>query len=183
MDKANIIAKVCDLIESGKKALGEELLNSNYPFKKTEYVKRNYSKADMLSIFIRDRFIDRYSGDKVLLPPVLRILSEIYPNEFPFHPNWKYNECHPAYWDLLPTIDHITPVSLGGKNDKENLVTTSMKRNSAKSNFTLKDLGWDLHPPGNSEDWDGKLSWFLGMIKVYPFLLKIPYIKQWYTYC
>jgi hypothetical protein len=181
LGRADIIAKVCDLIESGEKTSGAKLINSNYPFKKVDYIKRNYSKAYMLSIFVRDGFTDRYSGEKLLFPPVLRILSEIYPNEFPFHPNWKYNECHPAYWDLVPTVDHIIPVALGGINDKENLVTTSMKRNSAKSNFILDELGWDLHPPGKLENWDGKLKWFLKTTKDYPHFLEHSYIKQWYA--
>ncbi|MCM3568683.1 HNH endonuclease [Neobacillus mesonae] len=180
MEKAMLISKVCDLIESGEKESGAELINLNYPFKKIDYVKRHYTKAYMLSIFVRDGFKDRYSGEKLLFPPVLRILSKIYPNEFPFHPNWKYNECHPAYWDLLPTIDHITPVTLGGTNEKGNLVTTSMKRNSAKSNFTLDELGWNLYPPGKLENWDGKLSWFIKIIKAYPPFLEHSYIKEWY---
>ena len=161
--------------------MGAELINFNYPFKKIEYVKRNYTKADMLSIFVRDGFVDRYTGEKLLFPPVLRILSEIYPDEFPFHPNWKFNECHPAYWDLTPTIDHIIPVVKGGTNNKENLMTTSMKRNSAKSNFTLDELDWNLYPPGKMENWDGKLSWFLKIINDYPHFSEHTYIRQWFV--
>ncbi|KXH81854.1 HNH endonuclease [Sporosarcina sp. HYO08] len=179
MNKADIISKVCDLIESGDQPAGENLIKSSYPFNKIEYIKRNYSKADMLGVFMRDGFLDRYSGEKLLFPPVLRILSEIYPKEFPFHPNWKYNECHSAYWDLLPTIDHIIPVALGGTNNKENLVTTSMKRNSAKSNFTLDELNWALYPEGRMENWDGKLGWFFRFINENPNFLERPYIKQW----
>lgn len=135
----------------------------------------------MLTIFLRDHFIDRYSGEKLIFPPVLRLLSEIYPIEFPFHPNWRFNESHPAYWDLLPTIDHIVPVKRGGTNNIENLVTTSMKRNRAKSDFTLEELNWRLSTPPNNEEWDDKLNWFIKMIDEHPAFLNHKYIKQWFA--
>lgn len=180
MDRASILSRVCESIDSGDKSAGAEIINYNYPFEKIEYVKRTYSKADMLNIFLRDHFIDRYSGERMIFPPVLRVLSEIYPNEFPFHPNWRFNECHPAYWDLSPTIDHIVPVTRGGANNIENLVTTSMKRNSAKSNFTLEELDWKLYTPSINEQWDGKLNWFNKMIAEYPALLNNRNIKEWF---
>lgn len=181
MEKADVISNVCDFIESGDQTSGAELINFQYPFNKVEYVKRKYTKAEMLRIFLRDGFIDRYSGEKLIFPPVLRILSEIYPNEFPFHPNWKSSECHPAYWDLLATIDHVIPITSGGTNNADNLVTTSMKRNSAKANFTVADLKWNLYPPGKLEKWDGKLGWFMKMAKEKPILLEISYIRHWYA--
>lgn len=179
--RANILSRVCDAIDLGDTSSGAEIINCYYPFKKTEYAKRTYTKADMLTIFLRDHFIDRYSGEKLIFPPVLRLLSEIYPNEFPFHPNWRFNECHPAYWDLFPTIDHIVPVTRGGTNNIENLITTSMKRNSAKSNFTLEELNWKLSTPSISEEWDGKLNWFIKMIDEHPAFLNHIYIKQWFA--
>jgi 5-methylcytosine-specific restriction endonuclease McrA len=180
MHKADLIKSLCQLVESGDQASGVDLINFHYPFEKIEYVKRSYTKAMMLRVFIRDGFIDRYSGQKLIFPPVLRILSINFPKEFPFHPNWKTSECHPAYWDLLPTIDHIFPIGKGGDNKEENLVSTSMMRNSAKSNFTLEELGWQLHQPGKIENWDGQLSWFKAIIKEQPEYLQIPYIKEWF---
>lgn len=99
---------------------------------------------------------------------------------FQFHPNWRFKECHPAYWDLFPTIDHIVPVTRGGTNNIENLVTTSMKRNSAKSNFTLEELDWKLYTPSINEQWDGKLNWFIKMIAEHPAFLNNRNIKEWF---
>ncbi|MFE1242991.1 HNH endonuclease [Fictibacillus sp. NPDC058756] len=181
MNKADLIKSLCQFVESGNKASGNELIKHQYPFKKIEYVKRSYSKALMLRVFMKDGFIDRYSGQKLIFPPVLRILSMSYPEEFPFHPNWKMSECHPAYWDLLPTIDHIIPIAKGGDNTEENLVSTSMMRNSAKSNFTLEELGWQLHSPGKIENWDGQVSWFIEIVEKHPEYLNIRYIKEWFV--
>jgi HNH endonuclease len=55
----------------------------------------------------------------------------------------------PAFWEVGATIDHVVPVTRGGADDESNWVTTSMARNSAKMNWTLEELGWTLHPPGN----------------------------------
>jgi hypothetical protein len=68
---------------------------------------------------------------------------------------------HPAYWELGATIDHVIPVTRGGPDDESNWMTASMASNSAKMNWTLAELGWELHPPGNVEEWDGLLGWFL----------------------
>jgi hypothetical protein len=85
-------------------------------------------------IFKRDGFLDRYTGTRLVYPPVLRLLSLILPKEFPYHPNWKTADTHPAFWELQATINHKDPVTLGGGNDDDNLITTSMVRNSAKMN-------------------------------------------------
>ena len=29
------------------------------------------------------------------------------------HAHWKMEECHNAYWEFVPTVDHIYPVALG----------------------------------------------------------------------
>ncbi|KAG2487346.1 hypothetical protein HYH03_014061 [Edaphochlamys debaryana] len=42
------------------------------------------------------------------------------------------------------TIDHVHPVSKGGKETWENLVTACMRCNQKKSDRSLRDLGWKL---------------------------------------
>jgi hypothetical protein len=58
---------------------------------------------------MRDGFCDRYSGDRLIFSGVLRVLSDLFPLEFQWHPNWKIGACHNFYWLLQPTIDHIVP--------------------------------------------------------------------------
>ena len=132
----------------------------------------------MTRVFVRDGFIDRYSGDRLVFPPVLRILSAELPEEFPAHPNWKMTETHVAYWDLFPTIDHVVPVARGGADVEDNWVTTSMARNSAKGNSLLNQIGWELHPPGDLTDWDGLCPWLLGYLELHPEHRR-GYVKTW----
>jgi len=108
------------------------------------------------------------------------ILSKELPIEFPYQKNWKMTECHIAYWHMYPTADHITPIARGGTNDEDNLVTTSMLRNSSKSNFTLEELGWKLYPQGDIKEWDGLIKWFIDYVDKHNTLLEDNYIKEWY---
>jgi hypothetical protein len=32
---------------------------------------------------------------------------------FPYHPNWKMEVTHPAYWELTATVEHVVPVCHG----------------------------------------------------------------------
>jgi hypothetical protein len=105
--------------------------------------------------FHQDGFIDCYSGQRLIFPGTLRLLSLCLPEEFPFHSNWKMDRTHPAFWELFPTIDHIVPIARGGEDAETNWVTTSQLQNSAKANWTLKELRWTLVPAGSVEEWDG----------------------------
>ena len=55
-----------------------------------------------------------------------------------------------------------------------------MLRNSAKGNFLLKELGWNVLPPGNYSEWDGMTEWFIKYVDVNRDLLKCGYIEEWY---
>ena len=68
------------------------------------------------------------------------------------------SETHMIYWELFPTVDHVVPIARGGGDDESNWVTTSMLHNSAKSNWKLEELGWQLLPAGDIEQWDGLLG-------------------------
>ena len=89
-------------------------------------------------------------------------------------------ETHMVYWELFPTIDHIVPVARGGPDDEENWVTTSMLHNSAKSNWTLEELGWQLVPPGDFKQWDGLLGWFVTFLQQQQSHLADKYIRRWH---
>jgi len=110
---------------------------------------------------MRDGFTDRYFGTRLVFPGTLLALSVLFPSAFPYQRNWKQSETHPAFWELSPTIDHVVPVALGGADDESNVVTTSMLRNSAKSNWLCKDLGWPAELAEPVPGWDGLLPWFL----------------------
>ena len=71
-------------------------------------------------------------------------------------------ECHSAYWELVPTIDHIIPIAIGGEDNPSNYATTSMLHNSVKSNWTLEQLNWKLYPTGDINEYDGLTGLFVG---------------------
>ena len=131
-------------------------------------------------IFIRDGFIDRYSGDKLVNPGVLKIITFYCPAEFPYHPHGKMTEGHVAYWELFPTIDHVIPIARGGKDTIENWVTTSMLHNQVKNNWTLEQLNWTLHSPSEIKDWDGLTAAFIEFVSQHTELLQDKYISSWF---
>ena len=161
-------------------ASAECVLNAKYPFIPIKSEGRNYTIKQMITQFFSDGFIDRYSGKRLVNPGMLRIMSELLPDAFPYHPHWKTDQCHIAYWDYQPTVDHIYPVSLGGKDAPENWATTSMVNNSAKSNFTLEQLGWTLKDKGDITNWDGLSKIFVELVDQNPKFLTIGRIKDYY---
>jgi hypothetical protein len=179
--KAEAIKTICEALSSHGASGASEIARREYPFVPTPpAVTRKYSEKQSLRIYVRDGFIDRYSGSLLVFPPVLRVLTALLPDEFPFHRNWKMQETHQAYWDLFPTLDHIVPIARSGGDDEDNLVSTSMLRNSAKANSTLEELGWSLHPPGDITQWDGMLAWCVKFIENDATLLNDNYIARWY---
>lgn len=158
-----------------------EIIRKEYPFNRPEHNGRKYTMQEMLAMFIEDGFIDRYSGEKLIHPGMLRAFSVLLEDGvFPYDSHWKTTECHPAYWKYQPSVDHISPVSLGGEDEQRNWLTTSFSRNQAKGNATLEQIGWEIKPRGNFEEWDGLTDDFLALYEAYPELHKIQRIRQWY---
>ncbi len=178
-EKSFVIAAACQAVADGDPNAAAHVLRQQYPFAPEEITLRRYGPVESARVFVRDGFIDRYTGNTLVFPPVLRILSVVLPSEFPFHPHWKTDVTHPAFWEVGATVDHLVPVTRGGADDESNWVTTSMARNSAKMNWTLDELGWTLHPPGDMQEWDGLLHWFLEYTVAHPETVTSNLIKQW----
>jgi len=177
--KSETIFELLSAIIAGRQTDGPAIIRDHYPFVSPAASDRKYTLLQMMKVFMRDGFIDRYSGEQLVFPPVLRLISNTFPKEFPFHPNWKMNECHIAYWELFPTIDHIVPVARGGQDIESNWIATSMLRNSAKANWTLEELGWKLLPEGDTNIWDGLTASFLRYANQHPELLANPFASKW----
>ena len=56
----------------------------------------------------------------------------------------------------------------------------AMGSSIAKSNWTLEQLGWKLHPAGDLAAWDGLLGWFTEHIAQNPSLLDNPLVRRWH---
>lgn len=178
-DRASVLELVCAALSSDDSRGAAETLHRAYPFSSVPSTPRRYSPAEATRVFVRDGFIDRYSGRKVVFPPVLRAISVILPDAFPYHPNWKMEVTHPAYWELTATVDHLKAASRGGADDESNWVTTSMARNSAKGNHSLGDLGWELRDPGDIAEWDGLLGWYVEYTEARPEVVIDEAMRKW----
>lgn len=178
--RAEIIANVCAALSSGDVDAARGVVASEYPHVSFVPAGRNYSKIECVQVFRRDGYVDRYSGQRLVFPGSLRLLSLLLPAELPFHRNWKMQSCHLMWWELYPTVDHIVPVARGGSDEVANWVTTSMLRNGAKSNWTVEELGWQMLPPGNIDEWDGLTRWCLDQVERQPQLVrKDSALRQW----
>ena len=180
MNKIDALEEAAKEILNDRIECAKAVIQAGYPFEKLTPVRRNYTDKQKMMQFKKDGFIDRYSGQKLLNPGLLKVFSYYMPNDFPYHVHWKMEECHNAYWEFIPTVDHIYPVALGGVDSEENWATTSMLHNSIKSNWTLEQLNWQLHEAGKLEDWDGLTALFVKLVEADPSLLKDVYIKKWY---
>lgn len=180
-DKSLVISDIANMLLEENETAAKEIIRNKYPHTNFEIEKRTYTMVQKMNQFIRDGFIDRYTGKKLLNPGILKIISHYFPNEFPYHPHWEMTETHIAYWELIPTLDHIYPIAKGGQDDEKNWVTTSMKNNSIKSNYTIDEIHWNLYPKGDIADWDGLTKLFLKLVEKDKGLLKDGYIRSWYN--
>ena len=126
---------------------------------------RTISCSKQLEIFARDAFTCRYCGKRTIFVPVLRLLSSLFPTEFPFHLNWKMADCHIGYWRDGASCDHLIPVARGGSSDPNNLVTACYMCNSIKQNWLVEELRWELLTP-NDPSWNGLVLEYLPLLKV-----------------
>jgi hypothetical protein len=179
MQKGELIKEICLHLLTGDKAASSELLKKKYPFDSVRIDERKFNLTEKINVFLEDGFIDRYSGDKLVFPGILEIVTAKLPNDFPKQSKWKMSETHIAYWELYPTIDHVTPIARGGKDEPSNCVTTSMIRNDAKANWTLAEIGWSMKAKGKLEDWDGLTALFQDLLKKNSELRKNKTIKNW----
>lgn len=179
MDKVDALAAVCTKLAADALDDAASILRRDFPFSPEPITPRQYGPLESTRIFVRDGFVDRYTGERLIYPPVFRILSFVLPDEFPFHPAWRADATHPAYWEHGATIDHVIPVSRGGADEPSNWVTTSVAHQGTKGELTLEELGWTLQPPGPPGRWDGMLGWFLQYTAAHPHTLAYASIRQW----
>lgn len=146
-------------IEHGLKAGARALAPIAYA--RHEVTRRpGLGRAMQGQVFQRDRFICCYCGARLIPTPIMELLSELYPDSFPFHPNWKGGQTHPAILSRSPVVDHVQPGSVGGEwHDIDNLVTACWPCNGRKADFTLEQLGWRLRPLSD-DDWDGLTRYY-----------------------
>jgi hypothetical protein len=186
INKLAIIDKVCEALAANQLGDAEKIMDDGYKFKPWKKPKSSFSYKQKMEIFIRDGFVDGYSGERLIFPGTLLVISEklgITGPTFPYHRNWKMDACHIAYWELVPTIDHIKPLAREGDHVKENWILTSQMRNSVKAQWTLEELeefGWKKCSADQIRKWDGMTRWFFKLTDGDKSLLQNNCIKQWH---
>jgi len=179
-NKASVVEKVLAVLDTGNALEATNIAKHEYPWSPLKVPTRKMPQKRALSVFIKDGFIDRYSGSRLIFPGTLLLLGRILPDAFPAHETWRVSETHDVYFDLWPVVDHVAPVSRGGDDNESNFVTTSNLNNDVKSSWTLEQLGWKLHPPGKMSEWDGLMTWFLTYASSNPEILENRTISGWY---
>lgn len=177
---AEVLRQACELMSAGNLSAASETLATTLVPAQASVRRKSWSAGRLVKVFSRDGFTDRYTGEPLVFPGTLRALSILTPSQFPFHPNWVQSLTHPAYWTHYPTIDHVVPVARGGPDDETNIVTTSMLRNSAKSNWLLSELGWSAEPAPIHTNWDGLLPWFCREFERNAALRLNQSLRRWY---
>lgn len=114
-------------------------------------------------VFMRDRFHCTYCGGRVVPRCILVALSDLFPDELAYHPNYARGQIHPVYWALAPEADHDLAHSRGGTNDIGNLATLHTACNARKSD-SLTALMPAVTPPAARAEWDGLLSFYPGIV-------------------
>jgi 5-methylcytosine-specific restriction endonuclease McrA len=138
----------------------------------------NASLRRWCAVFKRDCYTCRYCGRRTIAPPVLRVVSHLFPTIFKYHPNWKTSETDAAYFVLSTSADHVVPVTRYGSDDVTNLVTACWTCNGQKSNYLLSELpSWKLAPILSSS-WLGLTEHLDQMIEAGG-LQKDSYLRRW----
>ncbi len=180
MDKAQLLENISKLLLESKIEDARLIIHNKYPHNHIELEKRSYTLKEKMEQFLRDGFIDRYTGKRLVNPGLLKVITSYFPEDFPYDPHWKMTKTHIAYWDLIPTVDHIFPIAQGGVDNPSNWATTSMKNNSIKSNYSLEEINWELYPRGDLNEWDGLTNLFIELVERNSELLQDSYIRIWY---
>ena len=98
MDRATAIQETCAALAEHGVPDAAAVIARAYPFTPVPPVKRVVRERDAVAVFVSDGFIDRYSGQRLVFPGVLSLLSQVMPDAFPYHPHWRVSMTHPAFW-------------------------------------------------------------------------------------
>lgn len=82
--KTDTIEKIALQLIDKNDTKAKEIINSEYPFEYSKRSKRGVTDKIRFKQCIKDGFIDRYSGERLVNPGILKVISYYCPNEFPY---------------------------------------------------------------------------------------------------
>ena len=91
MTKIQAIELSAEKILQGNITEAQTVMDTEYPFQKITAQGRKYTDKEKMEQFVRDGFIDRYSGQKLVNPGLLKVLSHYMPETVPYHAIGKWN--------------------------------------------------------------------------------------------
>ena len=72
----------CDNVERAA-----EIVRTKYPHRPPIEKRKSFAKNKQIEIFMRDGFINRYSGERLLYPGAVHVLTKMLPEVFPYQTN------------------------------------------------------------------------------------------------
>jgi hypothetical protein len=198
-EKYEIIMDACLALSDEGREASQEILRRNYPFDpraKPRSVSKekpfpmerkveasdfwNEDRASMMRVFARDGFMNRFTGELLIFPAVLRLLSKELPSIMPYQMAWRVGEIHMAYYDIYACIDRLLPKSQGGSDAESNQITTTMPYVLARSHSNVEEMDWRLTREGFVDEWDGMSSWYVEYVNANQELRNANYFNLWY---
>lgn len=140
----------------------------------SEMRSRTSQNAVRAQVFVRDRNLCTACGGKTIPRNILVAMHDLFPEEIPYHPNYKRSFTHPAFWFLAPEADHVMPHSQGGAFTLENLTTLHAACNTQKSDSIAANTTM-----GATSEWDGLLSHYPALVAASPNSLRANYHRTW----
>lgn len=141
--------------------------------------KRKLTDSQKTLIWIRDGFLDRYTGEPLVFPGALYAIGGLLPEAIPRPDNQTIQTAHLVYWTLFPAVDHVVALADGGAQHEDNYATVSFIRNTAKGTYSREELGWALLPRVVNSEWDGLCTWFVKAVEKHPELLEYNRLGNW----
>lgn len=106
--------------------------------------------------YVRDHFQCVYCTARVMPLGLLSTLAGVYPEQIPYHVNYKSGSTHPMFWTRTSEADHKDAGSRGGDwSDINNHVTACVLCNTRKGDRSLEEMNWQVRPAESSSDWNG----------------------------
>lgn len=199
-EKHEIIMDACIALSHGEREESLEIIRKHYPFDaralprqvprpsgiivedKVEVWRHWHENfALKMRVFCRDGFINRFTGELLIFPAVLGLLSKEFPADFPYQQAWELGEVHIAYYDLGACASKLLLPSRGGSEAEDNLITTTMPYVLARGNCTVEEVGWRLTRVGYVEEWDGMSTWYVEYVNDHPEIRNLNFFNQWYN--
>lgn len=131
-------------------------------------VRKAIRQKLQLKIWVRDNWTCRYCGEPVFFLPTLNLLDKLSPNHGYNHPHSKTGSVLSLFQWRWASVDHVVPVTKGGTNDEENLVTACWRCNL---NWNNKSVAQGKPQPNKLNENAIKVSWD-GLSSLYPKLCK-----------